>query len=184
MRLARRREAELPGTAGRARAAADRRHARALLPGDCAARAVRRSPGAPAGVRVSLRRASARAARRAASADELGDALETRSGLLGVSGVSSDLREVLAAADAGSPRAKLAFELFVHTLRRAVGAMLAVLGGLDVLVFTGDIGENSARVRDAVSASVAFAGAVRALVIPAREDLVILDEVLRLHPVR
>ena len=115
--------------------------------------------------------------------DELADALETRSGLLGVSGVSSDLREVLAAADAGSPRAKLAYELFVHTLRRAAGAMLVVLGGLDVVVFTGGIGEHSARVRDGLCASLTFAGALRVLVIPAREDLVILDEVLRLHPV-
>jgi acetate kinase len=128
--------------------------------------------------------------------DELGDALANRSGLFGVSGVSGDLRQVLAAADAGAPRARLAYQRFVWTLKRAVGAMAGVLGGADAIVFTGGIGENSDRVRADVSA--AFAGlrlqrdagdgdrrisapdsAVTALVIHAREDLVILGEVLR-----
>jgi acetate kinase len=132
---------------------------------------------------------------------EMLDALTTRSGLLGVSGVSADLREVLKAADAGNQRAALAYERFVLGVKRAVGAMASVLGGLDALVFTGGIGENSDRVRREVTAAFSFAGAglddgrnrsavpdvdiagdgssVRILVIRAREDRMILREVLR-----
>jgi acetate kinase len=135
---------------------------------------------------------------------ELRDALANRSGLLGVSGVSGDLRRVLAAADESLPRARLAYDRFILTLRRAVGAMAGVLDGVEALVFTGGIGENSARVRADVSAALAFAGLrlqtdtresgdrlisasdshVSALVVQAREDLVILDGVLRLTSAR
>jgi acetate kinase len=138
------------------------------------------------------------------SVAELEDVLERRAGLLGVSGVSGDLRRVLAAADEGVPRAQLAYAQFVWTLRRAVGAMAGVLDGVDAIVFTGGIGEQSARVREEVSASLGFAGlrlapggamgeggdgdriistpgsSVAVLVVHAREDLVILGEVLRL----
>jgi acetate kinase len=106
--------------------------------------------------------------------DELRDALANRSGLLGVSGVSNDLRKVMAA---DTPRARLAYEMFVWSIRRAVGAMAGVLGGADALVFTGGIGENSEPVRRGVSAALP---GVTALVVEAREDLVILDEVERL----
>jgi acetate kinase len=121
--------------------------------------------------------------------------------LLGVSGVSGDLREVLAAAEAGLERAVLAYERFILFAKRAIGSMLAVLGGLDALVFTGGVAENSPRVRRDLGASLAFAGAhlddeineaakpdvdvagsgsaVRILVVRAREDLEILREVLR-----
>ena len=63
--------------------------------------------------------------------DELEDALERRSGLLGLSGMSADLREVLAAADRGDERSQLAFDVYVHRLRAEVAAMVAALGGLD-----------------------------------------------------
>jgi len=133
---------------------------------------------------------------------ELLDVLETRSGLLGVSGVSPDLRRVLEAAAAGVPRARLAYDRFMLSLRRAVGSMAGVLGGVDAVVFTGGIGENSARVRADVAGSLEFTGlrlrgnadqpsvpdrvisapdsAVAVLVVHAREDLMVLDEVLRL----
>jgi acetate kinase len=113
-------------------------------------------------------------ARCGVSLQELRDTLANRSGLLGVSGVSNDLRKVMAAE---TPRARLAYEMFVWTLRRAVGAMAGVLGGADALVFTGGIGENSEPVRRDVTAALP---GVPALVIEAREDLVILDEVERL----
>lgn len=135
------------------------------------------------------------------SPDELRETLTTRSGLLGVSGVSDDLREVLAAADAGVARARLAYERFVLDVRRAVGAMAAVLDGVDALVFTGGIGEHQSRVRRDTAAALAFTGleiaseanttnpidaeistagsTVRVLVIHAREDLSILRDVLR-----
>ena len=98
--------------------------------------------------------------RRGLSAAELWEALTEKSGLLGVSGVSGDLREVLAAAGAGSARATLAYERFILSAKRAIGSMTAVLGGLDALVFTGGIGENSPRVRRDLVSCLAFAGAV------------------------
>jgi acetate kinase len=131
-------------------------------------------------------------------------ALDLRSGLLGVSGVSADLREVLKAADAGNPRARLAYDLFIHRLRRELGGLVASLAGLDALVFTGGIGERSPRVRaDAAlpfadlglaldpeknAAAVSGRGEVeisgdgakvRTLVIEAREDLAVLAEMKR-----
>ncbi len=118
------------------------------------------------------------------SAADLEADLNQRSGLLGVSGVSADLRQVLEAADSGNARARLAYGIFVHTLRRAVGAMAGVLGGIDALAFTGGIGEHSARVREEVSAAFP---AVRTLVIAAREDLSVLAEmqaVLKSEPSR
>lgn len=78
------------------------------------------------------------------TADDLDHVLNKQSGLLGISGESNDLRQVLAAAEQGSDRAQLAVEMFIHSLRRNIGAMLASLGSLDALVFTAGIGENSA----------------------------------------
>jgi acetate kinase len=117
--------------------------------------------------------------RQSVGVDELDTALNERSGLAGVSGVSADMREVLAAADAGNARAQLAVGIFVHRVVRTVGAMSAVLGGLEVLVFTGGIGENSARIRDEVCRALGHLGSLRVLVIPAREDLSVLREVVR-----
>lgn len=79
--------------------------------------------------------------------DQLDDLLNRQSGLLGVSGISSDLRTILQARREGHAQAKLAYDLFIHRLRSEMGRMLAVLGGLDGIVFTGGIGENSADVR-------------------------------------
>jgi acetate kinase len=132
---------------------------------------------------------------------DLDRALNERSGLLGVSGVSADLRQVLGAAAAGEARAQLARDVFVHRLVRAVGAMLATLGGLDALVFTGGIGEHSAEIRAAVAERFGYVGlrldrarnaanpvdvdvaerdsAVRVLVVTAREDLAILRQLRR-----
>jgi acetate kinase len=108
--------------------------------------------------------------------EQLDDLLNKKSGLLGIAGFSGDMREIIeemqnaganapsqnsaSPIDAGdkSARAKLAFDMFVHRLRREIGGMIAVLGGLDVLVFTAGIGENSADVRAAACGPFAFAG--------------------------
>jgi acetate kinase len=138
------------------------------------------------------------------AASALDAALHRRSGLLGVSGVSSDLREVLAAADLGAPRARLAYAMFVHGVRRAVAAMIASLGGFDAIAFTGGIGENSARLREDALAALGFtglcldpdknrappadrnvsAGGAPVLVVHAREDLAILAEMRRVLDLR
>src|SRR5277367_4583705 len=80
-------------------------------------------------------------------AKTLDDLLNAKSGLLGVSGVSGDMREVVAAMKKGNARAKLAFDIFVHRLRSGIASMAAALNGMDALVFTAGIGENSAEVR-------------------------------------
>lgn len=76
----------------------------------------------------------------------LDDLLQHRSGLQGLAGIS-DVRTLLAAVDAGDPRARTAYEVYVHRIRKYVGAYLAVLGGADVLCFTAGVGEHSHRVR-------------------------------------
>ena len=80
------------------------------------------------------------------TASELSRLINRESGLLGVSGTSSDMRDLLA-QEATDPRAALAISLFCHLARRSLGALIATLGGLDTLVFTGGIGEHSAAVR-------------------------------------
>jgi len=77
--------------------------------------------------------------------------LNDESGLLGVSGVSSDLRKVENAAAAGNERARLALELFAHRVRRGIGSALAVLGGADAVAFTGGIGERGVAMRERIS---------------------------------
>lgn len=84
--------------------------------------------------------------------------LNGKSGLLGISGVSADMREVLRAVTGGNDRAKLAFDMFVHRLRSGIGSMLAALNGCDALIFTGGIGENSKEVRSGACAHLAFVG--------------------------
>jgi acetate kinase len=92
------------------------------------------------------------------SVDDLEDALVHQSGLLGLSGVSSDLRDVLAAAERGDERSQLAFAVYIHRLRAEVSAMVAALGGIDGLVFTGGAGEGSPRLRREACAGLGFLG--------------------------
>ena len=123
---------------------------------------------------------------------ELAQALEERSGLRGLSGLSGDMRELLAAAD-GDPRARVALAVYVHRLRAAIAAMAAALDGIDALVFTGGVGEHAPTVRAAACAGLGFLGvrldeprnqrqasdgdvalsasAVRVLVVESREEL-------------
>jgi acetate kinase len=84
--------------------------------------------------------------------------LNKESGLLGVSGIGNDMRDVLAAADAGNERCRLAIELYAYRLKKYVGAYAAAMGGLDALVFTAGIGENSPEIRAAVCEGLGFLG--------------------------
>ncbi|GAA0604390.1 acetate kinase [Craurococcus roseus] len=93
--------------------------------------------------------------REAMSTSEIEDLLYRRSGMLGLSGVSSDFRDLLASAD---PRARFALEVFVYRVARGVGSLAAALGGLDGMVFTAGIGEHAAPVRAAVCQACAWLG--------------------------
>ena len=88
---------------------------------------------------------------------EVARALEHESGMLGLSG-SADMREVLARVDAGDEEAELALEVYIHRLRAGIAAMAASMDGLDVLVFTGGVGENAAQVRARTVAGLVFLG--------------------------
>jgi acetate kinase len=136
-------------------------------------------------------------------AGELGDALENRSGLAGLAG-TGDLREILARAAAGDAQAELAREVYLHRLAGSVAAMTAALGGLDAVVFTGGVGENSAEIRSRAAGRLGFLGVhvdherndtgpgdrdigppdapVRVLVISAREDIEIAGQVREVIP--
>jgi acetate kinase len=135
----------------------------------------------------------------------LTETLDTRSGLLGLSGATNDMRTIQDAAAKGDERARLALDVFVHRLAKAVAALTASLGGLDALVFTAGIGEHSSVVRSEVLARLGFLGLtedpaanaahgratsgrislpgpVQALVIPTDEELMIARDTARLVP--
>lgn len=92
------------------------------------------------------------------SGDALDQLLNKESGLRGISGVSNDLRRVIEAMEQGNDRAKLAVDMFLHRLRREMGAMLASLEGLDAIVFTAGIGENSTLIWQQACEPFAFLG--------------------------
>ncbi len=132
---------------------------------------------------------------------ELAATLEHRSGLLGLTGVA-DMKAVLEAEQAGDAEAGLAVEVYLHRLRGGIAAMASAMDGLDVLAFTGGIGERSAAIRQRAAAGLSFLGvevdravnaaagsdgeigrvgaAVRSFVVEAREDLQIARDVSRL----
>jgi acetate kinase len=135
--------------------------------------------------------------RHAMDAAALENLIYHESGLLGVSGLSSDMRELLASAD---PRAAEAIDLFVYRIGREIGALAAALAGLDALVFTGGIGENAAAIRARVCRDAAWLGLtlddeantslqprisradsrVAAWVVPTNEELMIVNHTRRL----
>jgi acetate kinase len=103
-----------------------------------------------------------------------GEKLETlcdhRSGLLGVSGLSSDTRELVRARPNNS-NADLALRMFSYQVRKAIGSMAAALNGLDLLVFTGGIGEHAEEIRREITDGLTFLGKLEIKVLPAQEDL-------------
>jgi acetate kinase len=89
------------------------------------------------------------------SAEQLVDLLYRRSGMLGLSGVSSDFRELLASGD---PRSRFAVEVFCYRVARHIASLAAALGGLDGLVFTAGVGENAVPVRSAICQACSWLG--------------------------
>jgi acetate kinase len=135
---------------------------------------------------------------------ELYRLLNQESGLLGLSGVSNDMREVKKAADEGNPRAKLAIEVYAYRIKKYIGAYAAALGGLDVIAFTAGVGENAPFVRAAALEGLEFLGIrldpeandrtigvegvisspdskVKVLVVPTNEELMIALEAFELY---
>lgn len=128
--------------------------------------------------------------------------LNKESGLLGISGVSSDLRDVEEAADNGNQRAKLAEDMLYYGVKKYIGSYAAAMGGMDVLVFTAGIGENSTRAREGICNGLEFLGVkldkeknnirgkeciistddsrVKVLVVPTDEELVIARDTKRI----
>jgi len=132
------------------------------------------------------------------SIDEIDNIINKKSGLLGVTGVFSDMRDVEEAALSGNERADLALSIFCYRIRKYIGAYAAAMGGLDAVVFTGGIGENSPVVRSRVCRGMEFlgmeldeeknrtlrgmaeinkpAGKVKILIVPTNEELMIARE--------
>jgi len=96
--------------------------------------------------------------RQGKSADEIDQLLNRASGLLGISGVSHDLREIGEAISQGNQRAQLAQDMYIHRLKSCIGSMLMSLEGADVIVFTAGIGEHASQIRTAVCEGMAFLG--------------------------
>ena len=92
------------------------------------------------------------------SAEEVDKILNKQSGLLGVSGVSSDCRDVCDAADEGNYRASLALKILVHNIKKIIGSYVAEMNGVDAVVFTAGIGENDRGIREAVCKDMSFLG--------------------------
>jgi acetate kinase len=84
--------------------------------------------------------------------------LNKHSGMLGLTGISSDMREIHEAADNGNERAKQAIDIYCYKISKYIGAYAAAMGGVDVILFTGGIGENAFYVREAVCADLGFMG--------------------------
>jgi len=134
--------------------------------------------------------------------DEVDTMLNKQSGVFGISGVSSDFRDLEKASNEGNERATLALEMFVASVKRYVGSYAMIMGGVDAIVFTAGIGENTAPIREAVMANTEFLGAgidtaknavrgveadisadgakVRTLVIPTNEELMIAKDTAEL----
>ncbi len=136
------------------------------------------------------------------SADAVIDILNKQSGALGISGLSKDFRDLEQAASEGHERARLALKIFAYSVARGVSSMIPAIGGLDTLVFTAGIGENSPTARGRIASYLLWTGIaideeknvegkaesdissdgspVRVLVIPTDEELMIAQETSKL----
>jgi len=133
----------------------------------------------------------------------ISDLVNKKSGIVGISGVSSDMRDIEKAIDEGNPRAKLAMDMYNYHIKKYIGSYAAALNGLDVLVFTGGVGENQAGTRQYVCEGLSYLGVeidsalnaktrgeevelstpnskVRVVVIPTDEEFMIASDTLEL----
>ena len=135
--------------------------------------------------------------------DQMQTLLNKKSGLLGISGISSDMREVETAAQAGNERARLALEMYSYRIKKYIGAYAAAMGGLDTIVFTAGVGEHQWDIRYNATKDLEFLGVkvdyeknkanfgeeeivsapdsrVKVLVVPTDEELLIASDTLAL----
>ena len=91
-------------------------------------------------------------------ADGMSNLLNKKSGMLGITGISSDMREIDAACEEGNERAKLAIEMYNYRIRKYIGAYAAAMDGCDIIVFTAGVGENQASMREKVCEGLSFMG--------------------------
>jgi acetate kinase len=96
--------------------------------------------------------------RRGMTAEQVDTALNRESGLLGVSGISGDMRQILDAADKGHAQAELALGIYNHRVRKAIGALIVTMGGIEALVFTAGVGEHAIEVRERICAGLECVG--------------------------
>jgi acetate kinase len=134
---------------------------------------------------------------------EISRILNEQSGLAGISGLSGDLRDLEQAAACGNERAQLALDVMVYDVKRYIGAYTAILGGLDILIFTGGIGENDVQIRSRICSGMEYFGirldeklnslargdeavvsgrdsSVKVVIIPANEELMVARETARM----
>lgn len=136
------------------------------------------------------------------TADEVLDILNKKSGILGISGLSSDLRDIESAAKEGNERAETALEVFASRIHKYIGSYAARMSGVDAIIFTAGIGENSTEIRARVLKGLEFMGIywdpalnkvrgeeaylsyphspVKVLVIPTNEEVMIARDVVRM----
>ena len=136
------------------------------------------------------------------TAKEADAVMNKQSGVFGVSGISSDFRDLSAAANDGNERAKLALDMFTYSVKKLIGSYAAAMGGVDAIVFTAGIGENDAATRSAIMSGLEFMGikidaeqnkkrgeaidisasdaTVKTFVIPTNEELMIALDTKRL----
>ena len=136
------------------------------------------------------------------SADAINQMLNRESGLLGISGIASDVRDLFRAISEGNSQATLALQMFSYRVRQYIGKYAAVLSGLDALIFTAGIGENASSIRATICENLEFLGIhldqeknksaevekaihrkdapVKLLVVPTNEELLIARDTLRL----
>ena len=136
------------------------------------------------------------------TAKEVDNVMNKKSGVFGVSGISSDFRDLSAAADGGNERAKLALDMFTYSVKKLIGSYAAAMGGVDAVVFTAGIGENDSATRKAITSGLEFMGikiddeknakrgealdistndaTVKTFVIPTNEELMIALDTKRL----
>lgn len=136
------------------------------------------------------------------TADQVNDVLNKQSGVLGISGISSDFRDLEGAADEGNKRAQLAIDVFAYKVKKFIGSYSAVMNGVDAIVFTAGLGENSASMREKICSGLEYLGVeldseenkvrgkekiiskprskVKVLIIPTNEELMIARETMML----